>query len=126
MFISEECSQKNCNSTASLRCSDCAEFYCEKCCDAIHKIARGFRTHKISPLSNVVLNDVKERCDEHVNGIKEFHCVTCDKDVCCYCVIKGHSGHDYYQLNQLVSEYEGVTCLLYRQLFFVLISEGER
>lgn len=113
----EHCSKQDCTKPAQLHCTDCAEVYCATCCDTIHKMARGFRLHKITPINFVQVKHLKEPCVEHLNAVLEFHCNNCNADVCCYCLIKNHSGHDFYPLSELVSRIH-----IYRVVNLVFLS----
>lgn len=103
LIFLEKCSQVNCQKTAVFRCNDCDEIYCEVCCQNIHKAARGLQTHKISSCLHNLIPELAEKCTIHLESILEFQCTTCNKIVCCYCLINEHSGHSHHQINNLVS-----------------------
>lgn len=103
IFFLESCSSVECNKPAELECRECAVLYCASCCDNVHKMVRGFRKHKISPLMACNVKEISETCPVHAAAIIEYHCKDCEVDVCCHCFIQQHPGHSYYLVTELVS-----------------------
>lgn len=102
-FFAENCSRVDCNKSAELECAECVEMYCAACCDKVHKMVRGFRKHKISPLTRNLVKEISKTCSVHVGAILEYHCRDCSVDVCCHCFIQEHTGHSYFLVTSLVS-----------------------
>lgn len=93
----------DCNKPAEVECEECKNLFCVTCCDKFHKMVRGFRKHKISPLTQKVIKEISKTCLIHPGSILEYHCTRCNVDVCCHCFIQQHTGHTYHLVTELVS-----------------------
>ncbi|KAK5650388.1 hypothetical protein RI129_001417 [Pyrocoelia pectoralis] len=99
-ILQDKCCKDLCKHTATLRCLECNEVFCEYCCEPFHNSTRGFRKHRIVPSSLDIAPEVLDRCDVHTENPLELFCKTCEKYCCCYCIIQEHNGHDYYQISR--------------------------
>ncbi|XP_072395834.1 RING finger protein 17-like isoform X2 [Diabrotica undecimpunctata] len=97
------CCFLTCNKNATIQCTECNDFYCEQCCNTIHKSAKSMWSHNRVPFEgNVTKKETLEleRCANHNMHI-EFYCTTCRLEVCCYCYIEHHDGHKKENLLKL-------------------------
>ncbi|GJQ69516.1 hypothetical protein Trydic_g6616 [Trypoxylus dichotomus] len=98
------CSQETCRKEAKVNCEDCDELYCTQCSDTIHNAAKGLKKHRIAQLSAGDCLELTEMCPLHTNALIEFFCNSCNKNLCCYCILNEHNGHLYYQMTRINDE----------------------
>ena len=114
-FVSAECSQAQCHQPATVYCRDCNENFCQSCVDKLHRSARGLKRHIIIPLSSRSSLHITETCPIH-NMLLEFACNTCQRNVCCYCVLTSHQNHEHEQITAMVSlVYRHEVCFVFVQ-----------
>lgn len=97
--LTQKCSMGHCKSAAAFYCQECKSIFCTSCSKVLHggEIA-GLKDHHIRPLQPQLL----AACSQHSASVLDFHCVSCDVDVCCYCFIEdGHAGHEHIRLTVL-------------------------
>uniref|UniRef100_A0A6P7GCI8 Uncharacterized protein LOC114340536 isoform X1 n=1 Tax=Diabrotica virgifera virgifera TaxID=50390 RepID=A0A6P7GCI8_DIAVI len=100
------CCFLTCKKNATIQCTECNDFYCEPCCNTIHKSAKSMWSHNRVPLEGSATKKETlelERCENH-NMHFEFYCTTCSMEVCCYCYIEQHDGHKKDNLLRLEEE----------------------
>ena len=81
-------------------CRDCGEYLCECCYGPVHKKIKLFFTHEISSANASSLSSHNiiqpALCSCHPKYELEIFCKTCDRVVCCKCMLEPtHKGHSY-------------------------------
>ena len=86
---------------ATAFCRQCAEFICDKCTEAHHRM-KTFAGHKVSTLEELKEGGAKiavkqappPKCKIHREQVK-IYCYDCKHLICRDCVIDDHAGHKY-------------------------------
>ncbi|XP_045159967.2 E3 ubiquitin-protein ligase TRIM33-like [Mercenaria mercenaria] len=95
------------DSPAFYKCSECNEYFCEKC-NKLHLRMRMGRDHHVNIIPSIrAVNDklkVKVYCDEHEHEEIKFHCKKCDVPICRDCKVIQHEGHLTTALKEIVDE----------------------
>ena len=93
-------------------CLDCGAFLCGRCFDN-HKYSKEFQNHNMMPLNEVksIKEDITIKpnpksalCQEHELELN-FYCVTCDRLVCQYCIMKDHLKHDHDTVKKMATKH---------------------
>ena len=92
---------------ALYKCSECNEFFCERC-SRLHLRMKMGKDHHISYLSSVkTVNEklkIRVYCDIHDHEEIRFHCKKCDMSICRDCKVIAHEGHQTTSLTEAVDE----------------------
>ncbi|XP_077994985.1 E3 ubiquitin-protein ligase TRIM71-like [Glandiceps talaboti] len=102
--------------TATRRCVDCPQFYCDKCIEA-HRKLPALRSHRILTIEEFQLGRESatptpiqpvERCSVHHDNQIKFYCDTCQVAVCSDCTIVDHRvpDHKHRYIKQVADEYK--------------------
>lgn len=95
------------DSPAFYKCSECNEFFCEKC-NKLHLRMKMGREHHVNILSSIrAVNDklkVKVYCDIHQHEEVKFHCTKCDIPICRDCKVIDHEGHQTTSVKDIADE----------------------
>lgn len=104
----------------SLRCGLCESTdpvvsYCDNCsfplcefCHKAHQCLKQCNGHSVKSvdeidsklLSRMVVKHASHLvCTKHPTQVPQIFCNSCDELVCCKCVIKGHQGHRFVEIN---------------------------
>ncbi|KAB0802822.1 hypothetical protein PPYR_05008 [Photinus pyralis] len=98
--LKDKCCKDLCKNSASLRCLECNEVFCEYCCEPFHNSTRSFRKHRIVPTAVDIVPEALDKCAVHKENPLEFLCNLCEKYCCCYCLIQEHNGHSFSQISK--------------------------
>lgn len=95
------------DSPAFYKCSECSQFYCEKC-NKLHLRMKAGRNHHVTILPSIrAVNEklkVKIYCDDHEHEEVKFFCRKCDVPICRDCKVVSHEGHLTEPLKDVVEE----------------------
>ncbi|XP_050532840.1 RING finger protein 17 isoform X2 [Daktulosphaira vitifoliae] len=83
-----------CQRSANCFCHHCNVVFCYSCFDEVHTENQVMSKHipEMIDKINIVLNS-EPKCDQHFKTI-EFICVTCEVNICSYCLVQSHKTHD--------------------------------
>ena len=88
-------------------CADCSSPLCNFCLKAHHR-QRQYNGHSVKSVDEVdskLLTSMPQKhishlvCSKHPTQVPQIFCNSCDKLVCCECVIEGHEGHKFVGIN---------------------------
>ncbi|CAH0559264.1 unnamed protein product [Brassicogethes aeneus] len=99
----DRCCFLTCSKNAEFYCNDCNDNYCGGCNVTIHKSAKSMWVHKTTLITDQKIQLELEKCTVHGN-IKEFYCNVCEHDICVYCFVENHEGHEKTNLAFLGTE----------------------
>ena len=86
-------------------CASCGKYLCDFCHKA-HKRQVDFRSHKVTPLSELGPEDILTmekplHCQLHTGEVIKLYCKTCNKLICRDCTIVDHRAHEYGFISNL-------------------------
>ncbi|XP_018327657.1 uncharacterized protein LOC108738643 isoform X2 [Agrilus planipennis] len=96
------CSMFTCTLPATVKCQNCDEIFCNNCSIQLHQVSKTFMKHTIESLEPAT-PEINKKCKVHSDSFLDFFCKTCSTEVCCYCIVQFHTGHEYEQLTILES-----------------------
>lgn len=86
---------------ASLWCTVCKEYFCDKCNKVHQQVQPDKKVHEVIKMSTLrkqgltgVLKKDKEFCEEHKKEILKFFCNKCSLAICVSCDVADHFDHD--------------------------------
>ena len=90
-------------------CADCSSPLCGFCLKAHHR-QRQYNGHSVKSIDEVDLKLLCSTstpqkhaahlvCSKHHTQVPQIFCSSCDKLVCCKCIIEGHEGHKFVGIN---------------------------
>ncbi|WAR22733.1 TRI56-like protein [Mya arenaria] len=95
------------DSPAFFKCSECNEYFCEKC-NKLHLRMKMSKDHHVNIIPSIrAVNDklrVRVYCDDHQHEEVKFFCRKCDVPICRDCKVISHEGHLTEPLKEAVDE----------------------
>ena len=95
---------------ATVRCTECDEFFCQKCIDA-HNRLRAYQNHKVVELTKLMSSPTAKefhpnvKCAEH-SLVCNFYCRTCTVLICRDCTVVDHPApHSVANLRDVAKQY---------------------
>ena len=92
---------------AFFKCSECNEFFCEKC-NKLHLRMKMSKDHHVNIIPSIrAVNErlrVRVYCDDHQHEEVKFFCRKCDVPLCRDCKVIRHEGHLTEPLHEAVDE----------------------
>lgn len=92
---------------AFYKCSECSEFFCEKC-NKLHLRMKMGRDHHVNILPSIRMANeklkIKVYCDQHEHEEVKFHCKKCDVCICRDCKVIDHEGHLTTSIKEIAEE----------------------
>ncbi|KAK9889182.1 hypothetical protein WA026_004459 [Henosepilachna vigintioctopunctata] len=98
-----KCGLGGCLKQGTFRCFDCNEVYCEDCDEALHTSGKHLLSHRRDCIENVTYE--LKKCPDHLM-FEDLHCVNCEENCCCYCMLEKHEGHSRIYLIRLNEDEE--------------------
>lgn len=103
VFICDAC--EDC--PAFYKCSECSEFFCEKC-NKLHLRMKVGRNHHVNIVPSIrALNEnlqQKVYCDDHEHEEIRFFCTKCEVPICRDCKVIQHDGHPIVSLKEVLED----------------------
>ncbi|KAK3602027.1 hypothetical protein CHS0354_028949, partial [Potamilus streckersoni] len=95
-------------SLACSRCLDCAENFCQACCN-VHERSKMSRNHKISNLGTLepeMRGKIRQRrfCDQHTEEEIKLACIPCKGLICVLCKAGKHDHHATEAVSDVAAE----------------------
>ncbi|CAH1794899.1 unnamed protein product [Owenia fusiformis] len=89
---------------ATARCSECADYLCQKCHE-MHGRIKSTRNHQVLLIADItpeMLREIHQKypvfCKQHDSEALCYFCLSCDEAICRECKLNGHEKHETVKL----------------------------